>query len=266
MVDPERAAKVVELYEGGMTITNIAKVVHMEKKRVRKCLVTAGVKLRNRYKIIENEQELVDHWNAGLSVSAIAKKYNISRDRVMNLLERHGVKYKPRLLKTKLPVSTMISMYEKGLMSERAIARYFNVCKDTVNHHLKKNNVKKRTKPLPWHASKWKGGRTFDSRSGSQRIRVPRHPYFITHSVKNNYLLEHRVIAELCLGRLLTSRDIILHIDKDNTNKAPENLCLVKSRGVKCPTKSNLPPLPENIDISNDSWFHFIDWSKYPKS
>lgn len=61
-------------------------------------------------------------------------------------------------------------------------------------------------------SGKWKGGRMVD-KDGYVLVRVGR-----------RYLREHRVIAELLLGRPLTKVECVHHVDGNKSNNVPENL------------------------------------------
>lgn len=50
--------------------------------------------------------------------------------------------------------------------------------------------------------------------------KIPEHPM----ANKNGYVLEHRVVAENKIGRLLKDNEIVHHIDGDKHNNNPENL------------------------------------------
>lgn len=54
---------------------------------------------------------------------------------------------------------------------------------------------------------------------------VPDHP----HSTKNGYVLEHRVVMENHLGRLLTNKEVVHHINEDKKDNRLENLELMDS-------------------------------------
>ena len=59
---------------------------------------------------------------------------------------------------------------------------------------------------------KWNGGRTID-KDGYILVRIGK-----------RYKREHRVIAEMLIGRMLGSREAVHHIDGNITNNIPENL------------------------------------------
>jgi len=53
------------------------------------------------------------------------------------------------------------------------------------------------------------------------------HPF----ASKQGYVAEHRLIAESILGRYLTKKEIIHHIDENRSNNDPDNLYLFPNKG-----------------------------------
>jgi hypothetical protein len=81
-------------------------------------------------------------------------------------------------------------------------------------HHFKSGPEHKR----------WKGGRTRAKRDNDYyvRVRKPNHPY-----AQNGYVYEHRLVMEKHLGRYLTPKEDVHHINGIKHDNRIENLELV---------------------------------------
>ena len=84
---------------------------------------------------------------------------------------------------------------------------------------------------------KWKGGRRFNS-YGYILIHSPDHPY----RNNDNCVLEHRLIMERKIGRYLTSKDHVHHINGNITDNRVENLELMtRSQHIGFHSKKRYP-------------------------
>lgn len=70
----------------------------------------------------------------------------------------------------------------------------------------------------------WKGGK-FNLSSGYVMIYSPLHPF----KNKDGYLLEHRLVMEGKIGRYLTKKEVVHHINRKVDDNRPENLRLFKN-------------------------------------
>ena len=71
----------------------------------------------------------------------------------------------------------------------------------------------------------WKGGKKFDA-DGYVEIYQPTHP-----SARNGrYVLEHRLIMEECIGRLLKRSEVVHHINGIKSDNRLENLILLRGQ------------------------------------
>lgn len=70
----------------------------------------------------------------------------------------------------------------------------------------------------------WKGGRSKAGESGRYwKVRAPGHP----HADRHGYVLEHRLVMERQLGRLLHPHEIVHHLNDDPRDNRPENLAVM---------------------------------------
>ena len=78
--------------------------------------------------------------------------------------------------------------------------------------------------------SAWKGGVTYFKRKGkyaNQSIKYIRCPIaFLAMARKDGYVMEHRIVVAIAIGRLLTRKECVHHINHDATDNRLENLML----------------------------------------
>jgi hypothetical protein len=70
----------------------------------------------------------------------------------------------------------------------------------------------------------WKGGRTF--KNGYVMIRMPKHP----NALSNGYVMEHRLVMEKSLKRILSIEEIVHHINGVRDDNRLENLVILTQR------------------------------------
>jgi len=116
----------------------------------------------------------------------------------------------------------LVDMIEIQKLQQWKVAEILGVHKATVLRWCKLWNIKcQRTGPRggdQHHA--WKGGTKIVN--GYKYVYMPNH----LNCTKNKYVLEHRLVMEKKLGRLLHKKEIVHHIDGNPLNNIPENLDL----------------------------------------
>ena len=73
----------------------------------------------------------------------------------------------------------------------------------------------------------WKGGRYIEPGKGYVLVRNKEHP----RSRQNGYVLEHILVMEKKLGRLLARGEVVHHVDHNPANNHPDNLVLYSGNG-----------------------------------
>lgn len=75
---------------------------------------------------------------------------------------------------------------------------------------------------IPWQIKK------IISKGDYNYTLVPEHP----NATKNGYVLEHRIIMENKLGRLLTRKEVVHHLNEIKKDNRPENLELKANKSI----------------------------------
>lgn len=96
------------------------------------------------------------------------------------------------------------------------------------------DHTKRKRKYIPGHnaynkkgneAFAWNGGTTI--KKGYKYQYFPSHP----HATKDGYVLEHRLVMEFKIGRILNKNEVVHHKDKNRLNNSIDNLELVVGSG-----------------------------------
>jgi hypothetical protein len=124
----------------------------------------------------------------------------------------------------------------EGAGSTNELARRVGLCAQTVRKRLRAAGIeikktgfrspKSVTYSGPAHTS-WKGG-TYRHTDGYVYEYAPNHPAAAT---AKGYVLQHRLVMERKLGRLLRNHEVVHHLNEVKHDNRPENLELT-SRSV----------------------------------
>ena len=126
-------------------------------------------------------------------------------------------------LSKNIDIEKLRNLIEVDKISQREAAEILGCHESTVYKLCKKHGLKtQRTGPRSGTGHpEWKGGRVL--MKGYWHIYKPEHP----HAVKGGkYVAEHRLVMEEKLGRYLTRKEVVHHVDGDRQNNHPDNLMM----------------------------------------
>lgn len=131
---------------------------------------------------------------------------------------------------TKKKLSNKLKGRKISEENKKKVSQFFKG-KSLSAEHRKKISIacKGRKAPRGCESYAWKGGKTRSSQ-GYLYINSPNHP----HRLPNGTCAEHRLVCEKHLGRYLTSKERVHHINKITDDNRIENLMLFKSQGYHC--------------------------------
>lgn len=193
------------------------------------------------YKNITRQELLDSYVNTDKSVSRARLLVGVTHKTFVRALKHNGLLVKGR--QSSNPFLRDKAWLRKAYVDDRRsmsdIAKEIGISRGAVHSALtwasiptrtSEDGLKLRYPEGRWGSdtSNWRGGRR---RGGSRMayimLYMPTHPL----SDKDGYVMEHRVVMESKIGRLLTPIEIVHHINGIKDDNRPENLELVASRG-----------------------------------
>lgn len=121
-------------------------------------------------------------------------------------------------------------LYNKKLYSLRKIGEMFHKDGTTILWWMKKFNIPRRTRTEVQKGKQsrgWKGGRR-KNHNGYILLYLPKYH----HTDIAGYVREHIYLVEQYIGRPLTKREIVHHIDGDKSNNYLHNLYVFTNKGL----------------------------------
>jgi DNA-binding CsgD family transcriptional regulator len=94
---PNEIDQIVILYNGGVTVRDIAKQFNCNRKTISRKLKQRGVSvMQSKLMKQANAKEIINLYQSGLTTAQIADKYGVSVSSVMRLLSAHNVQMRTR--------------------------------------------------------------------------------------------------------------------------------------------------------------------------
>lgn len=136
--------KIIDLYDSGMTIPDIAKALGYKQASVY-CALSSRGKLTNGYKknvsIEARNNEMLEKYRKGTNVSQLMQEYDCSRVTIQKIIQRGvdegTVKRHERIQRTKADMYEVVRLWNEGVPKCR-IRNQLNVAPETIDRLLKK--------------------------------------------------------------------------------------------------------------------------------
>lgn len=174
----------------------------------------------------EQEAEIVRRYEAGDYMAAIARDFDCSTQTVVNIMQRHGVKRRPVGGRYRAwsdeEIADIRDRYEQGDTLE-SIAR---------RHHTDNRRIQYVVRPI--RRRRRTVGKPGIIKVGDYRaVLVDEDDPMAAMRQVGGYVLEHRLVLARHLGRPLTSKETVHHINGDKHDNRMENLELRHGRHGK---------------------------------
>ncbi len=176
----------------------------------------------------DDKAALVDDYQGGFALSVIAAKYGCTTGNVRALLRRRGVPTRrpggQTLGLTPEQERFMVDAYKAG-QSQEQVAKAMGIGQVTVGRHLRRLGVEMRYAARSGALNgNWKGGRIVQG--GYVYLLLPDDDPMASMRNKEGYVAEHRLVMARHLGRPLTRRETVHHLNDNGTDNAIGNLQL----------------------------------------
>lgn len=219
---------IIKLYKAGKTYNEISELLNVGKTTIIRCLKRNDVELSGCGIIRidpEIKQGVIKAIESGIQIKDIQSKYNISYHMVKKILLEAGIKLPGSGYKylSQEVIDKVIELYNSHTSIED-IGKVVNRAYGTVNKIVDRYCIRHADVGKRESHSQWKGGRIIHGNYVLLRL-SKEDPYFEMCN-SSGYVMEHRYIMAKSLGRPLTRKETIHHIDGNTTNNDLSNLQL----------------------------------------
>jgi DNA-directed RNA polymerase specialized sigma24 family protein len=227
---PEQEASIIARYKAGAGVLTLAREYGCSDKPIKRIIDKHGAheplrRFRGRY-TPQQKQEMVDRYRAGESLNAIGQSFGCTVGNVKQILQRRGVERRPWGSPPVDPalLAAVRQRREDG-ESQQQIAAVLGISQSRVSQWLRRMGFPPDPhRSGPDHGA-WKGGR-YATAGGYWYVQVASDDPMYIMANYMGYVMEHRLVIARSIGRPLTRRETVHHINGNKADNRLENLQL----------------------------------------
>jgi hypothetical protein len=179
----------------------------------------------------ETERAIVAEYAAGIRASVLASKYGLNRKTITQCVRRSGGTVRDQRSASGRPVvppdsyvPQVLALREKGL-SQYAIGKQLRMSQAVISRVLRRAGLPTAIKADGARHGRWRGGIT-TSGEGYVLEMVPDSDTMAEMRTRSGYVMQHRLVMARALGRPLSPKESVHHINGDKRDNRLENLQL----------------------------------------
>jgi DNA-binding CsgD family transcriptional regulator len=183
-----------------------------------------------RFQNTDDEKRLIELYVSGLSQWRLAEEFDTTPVTVRSALRRAGLKIRgpggPRRFFSTEEISVIADLFQAG-KSQGQIAQHLSTTQSKVSETLRRQGLySQRGARNGQHHPLWRGGRII-LKGGYVMVKAEQDDTLAVSTANGGfYVMEHRLVMARHLGRPLTRKESVHHINGDRGDNRLENLQL----------------------------------------